>query len=434
MGFLGFGTPETTTVSAISVKEGTRGQALWTTNIPAPSGNQTRAFSGFDPVGRVFIYFDKETISYTGFSMDTGAKLWGPTPSENPWNFYSGAGGAIQTSMAVDGKLYSTGYSGIVYCYDSKTGALLWNYTAAAGLETPYSGYPLGIAGLADGKLYLVTNEHSSGAPYWKGAKVRAIDITNGKELWAVYGHGASTFGSAGAAIADGYLVYLNLYDMQVYCIGKGPSSITVDGPMTAITLGQSLIIRGMITDKSAGAVQLVNDGKFNTVAAVSDESMNSWMNYVYMQKNIPAQIEGVKVHLTALDPNNNIEDLGYATSDKSGLYSLLWSPPVPGKYTVTATFEGSASYWPSFAETAVGVIDAPAPSTAPIVTPTLTIPPAPTPTVSPTAPPTIAPSASPSIAPPPTSETPVATYVGILVVVIIAIIAVIALMLRRRK
>jgi hypothetical protein len=262
---------------------------------------------------------------------------------------------------------------------------------------------------------------------------VRAVDITNGKELWAIYGHGASTFGSAGAAIADGYFVYLNLYDMQVYCIGKGPSAITADGPMTAIALGQSLIIRGMVTDKSAGAVQLVTDGKFNTVAAVSDESMNSWMNYIYMQKNMPSQVQGVKVHLTALDPNNNIEDLGYVTSDKSGLYSLLWAPPVPGKYTITAAFEGSASYWPSYAETAIGVAEPLSPSASPIVTPTPT-PPAPTSTIAPTMPPTTAPTASPSVAPPPPGEMPVATYVAVLAVVIIVVLAVAALVLRKRK
>ena len=63
MGFGGFGTPEITTVSAISVKDANRGQLLWTTIIPAPSGNQTRSFAAFDAIGRAFVYFDKETIS-----------------------------------------------------------------------------------------------------------------------------------------------------------------------------------------------------------------------------------------------------------------------------------------------------------------------------------------------------------------------------------
>ena len=177
--FLTFGTPTTTTVSAISIKEQNRGQIIWTKNINAPTGNQTRAFGPYDPSARVFTFFDKETISYTGYSMDTGEKLWGPTPSENPWNYYSGAGGAMTTSAAAEGKLYSTGYSGILYCYDIKTGNLLWNYTASSGLETPYSGYPLGISGIGRQNLPAITN--TSIAPYWRGAKMRCLDITNGE-------------------------------------------------------------------------------------------------------------------------------------------------------------------------------------------------------------------------------------------------------------
>ncbi len=426
--FLGFGTPAITTVSALSLKEENRGQLLWTIDMPAPSGNATRAFGAIDATARVFTYFDKETISWTGYSMDTGSELW-TTASENPWNFYSGAGGAMTTSAAAYGKLFSTGYSGEVYCYDLTNGDVLWTYNAPSGLETPYSGYPLGISGIADGKIYLATNEHSSGAPYWKQAKVRCLDVTTGDELWALYAHGASSYGDGGAAIADGYFVYLNLYDMQVYCIGKGPSEVTVDAPSVAINQGQSLIIRGTVTDCAAGAKQLVDSGEFNTVPAVSDASMGEWMEYLYMQKPMPTTVEGVQVHLTALDPNGNTQDMGNVTTDKSGLYSYLWSPPVPGKYTVIATFEGSSSYWPSSAETAIGVMEA----AAPIVT-------TPSPTIAPTSPaqtqaPTQTPtSPSPSIAPQPTSGEPTTTYIAIGAVVVIVVVAAAALMLRRRK
>jgi outer membrane protein assembly factor BamB len=428
--FLGFGTPATTTITAISVKDSNRGQLLWTTTMPAPAGNATRAFGAFDATARVFVYFDKETISWTGYSMDTGKELW-TTASENPWNFYSGAGGAMTTSATAYGKLFSTGYSGMVYCYDLTNGKLLWNYSAPSGLETPYSGYPLGISGIADGKIYLATNEHSSGAPYWKQAKVRCLDVNTGDELWTLYAHGASSYGDGGAAIADGYFVYLNLYDMQVYCIGKGPSEITVDAPSVAITQGQSLIIRGTVTDRAAGAEKLVDDGKFNAVPAVSDASMGEWMEYLYMQKPMPTSVEGVQVHLTALDPNGNTEDLGYVTTDKSGLYSLLWEPPVPGKYTVIATFEGSNSYWSSSAETAIGVTEATVMPSIATPTPTVTTP---APVQSPTSVPTTPVSPSPSQAPQPTSGEPTTTYIAIGAAVVIIVAAAAALLLRRRK
>jgi hypothetical protein len=68
---------------------------------------------------------------------------------------------------------------------------------------------------------------------------------------------------------------------------------------------------------------------------------------------------KGVTVHLTAIDPNNNFQDIGYVTTDIYGNYATLWTPPVPGLYVVTATFEGSNSYYGSSAETAFGVEEA---------------------------------------------------------------------------
>ena len=61
-------------------------------------------------------------------------------------------------------------------------------------------------------------------------------------------------------------------------------------------------------------------------------------------------------------------------TSDMSGAYRYIWKPDMAGKYTVTATFMGD-DLRQSYAETAVGVVD------APVVTPTptqtaLTMPP----------------------------------------------------------
>lgn len=357
--FLTFGTPTTTTVSAISIKDEDRGRILWTKNIAAPTGNQTRAYGPFDASSRVFTYFDKETISYTGYSMDTGDKLWGPTASENPWNYYSGAGGAMTTVAAAEGKLYSTGYSGVLYCYDIKTGDLLWTYVASSGLETPYSGYPLGISGIADGKIYLATNEHSSGAPYWRGAKMRCVDIDSGEELWTLYGHGASSYGDGGAAIADGYLAYLNLYDMQIYSIGKGPSKTTIEAPTTAVRQGDGVVIRGFVTDVCAGAKAKVESGEFNQVAAVSDASQAAYMEHIYMQKPLPDDVTGVSVKLSAISENGEETVIDTVVSDGSGFYKKLWTPSQTGTYTIVASFEGSNSYWSSQAQTAIAVVSA---------------------------------------------------------------------------
>jgi outer membrane protein assembly factor BamB len=180
------GTPDPYTMWAISLKTSSRGSMIWLKNYPAPPGNVTRNMPAYrnplDPVNRVFIMFDKETVSYSGYSVDDGRWLW-TTPSENPWNMFQHGGIGGAHNLIVNGKLYSSGYSGTVYCYDTKNGNLLWNYNATSGFATPYPGYPLFLFAAADDKIYLDTCEHSANAPYWVGAQARCLNATTGKEI-----------------------------------------------------------------------------------------------------------------------------------------------------------------------------------------------------------------------------------------------------------
>jgi hypothetical protein len=179
--------------------------------------------------------------------------------------------------------------------------------------------------------------------------------------MMGYYGRGTGRMG--GSAIADGCLAYSNEYDGKVYCIGKGPSATTVEAPMTAITQGTSLVIRGTVTDIAAGTKQNEQAARFpNGVPAVSDDSMSAWMEYVYMQKSKPTDATGVSVRIDVIDANGNYRNIGETTSDADGFYSYDWKPDIEGKYTVIATFEGSESYWPSHAETAF-VVEAAAPT-----------------------------------------------------------------------
>ena len=67
-------TPDPYTLWAISDKPSNRGQLLWKQSYPAPSGNLTRRFLTLpiDPVNRVFIMSDVETMQFLGYSLDTG--------------------------------------------------------------------------------------------------------------------------------------------------------------------------------------------------------------------------------------------------------------------------------------------------------------------------------------------------------------------------
>ena len=61
-------------------------------------------------------------------------------------------------------------------------------------------------------------------------------------------------------------------------------------------------------------------------------------------------------MRLSVVDPNGNCYEIGTVTSDSSGLYKLTWTPEIEGEYTVYATFDGSDSYWGSYATTALSV------------------------------------------------------------------------------
>ena len=350
---------------AVSLKPNSRGNLVWLKDIPAPAGNITRQFGPADPVSRVFFFSDKETMQWLGYNLDTGEKLWGPIGDTRDFNYYPtvGSGGVSQIGFTAYGKLYTGGYGGEFFCYDSKTGNLLWKYNNTdSGFETPWGLYPIFPAAIADGKIYLYNNEHSPNSPPYKGSSVRCLDAITGEELWTLLGWaGVGGFADQGWPVADGYIAYLNTYDMQVYCIGKGPSATTVTAPNIGVTLGSSVIIGGTVTDLAAGTKQDEQAARFpNGVAAVSDESMKGWMEYVYMQKPMPTGTTGVEVIIDVLDANGNYRNIGTTTTDATGYYSYMWTPDIPGKYTVIATFMGSESYYGSYAEAAFGVDEAP--------------------------------------------------------------------------
>jgi hypothetical protein len=56
-------------------------------------------------------------------------------------------------------------------------------------------------------------------------------------------------------------------------------------------------------------------------------------------------------------------DEIGRTTSDTNGAFGCVVDPPVPGKYKIIATFEGSESYFSSTASTYLWVEEAPSPA-----------------------------------------------------------------------
>jgi hypothetical protein len=320
------------------------GQQLWIQNRTTPKGATTFGMMGpFED--EIYAEYDKGALQWRGFSGTTGEQIWGPTePFSEAWDSQS-----IEMIGAY-GNLYHRTLSGI-HTLDMSNGDNLWYFKGdSSGVDWPgFSTLPfLGSdMTIADEKVFVGTG-NSHGDPLFRGAKLYAIDAMTGDEVWSINAFIQNTM-----PIADGYLIAFNGYDNQIYCFGKGQTAITVDAPLTAVPLGSSVVIRGTITDQSTGV---------RGTPAIADEDMTEWMEYLHMQKPMPMNAKGVEVKLEALDPNFNFYEIGTVTSDASGMYKLMWEPPVPGEYTIIATFEGSDSYWSSYSETAIGVTEAPSP------------------------------------------------------------------------
>jgi hypothetical protein len=387
---------------------------LWNKTLTKPlGGNLTFSFGPQSYEEQVFTLYSKETRQWWGYSLTDGSLLWGPTARQGAWDVY-GSGATYAYGMLLSG-----GYAGVLNAYNITTGKLLWNYTLAEiGHESPYGNYQCTTGAIADGKIYIYSMEHSPSQPMWRGSYIRAINASNGKEIWKNLQFVSGFSGGEGILeVADGAVMAGNDYDNVMYVYSKGPSATTISAPDTVVPKGTAVLIKGTVTDQSPGAPG---------TPAISDVDQEKWMEFLYMKQAKPTDLKGVAVHITAIDPNGNIQDIGVVNSDMSGLYSALWTPPVEGKYTVTVTFAGSESYGSSQASTAFGVGAA---QPAPVVTSSPTT----TATTNPTPVQTNTPSPSASVLPP-GNETPIATFIAIGAAVIIIVAVAAALVLRKRK
>ena len=300
----------------------------------------------------VYTEYTNQPMTWAGYDIKTGQKLWGPSQAYNSsWGYYDIPSGK---GVIGYGNLYTWSMNGEVHAYNLRTGAVNWSWsTGNAGVDTPYGTWPLGTWPmqhiLADGKLYVCAG-HDYTPPVFRGAKLYCINATNGEEIWDTLNFNINT----SPAIADGTMLWFNGYDDQVYAYGKGPTKLTVTAPSVGVTTATPITITGTITDISAGANQnLVANNFPNGLPCVSDASMSKFMEAVYQQQSMPLDVNGVPVTLNVVDANGNYRTIGTAMSNIYGTYSCTWTPDISGDYTVIASFGGTNSYYPSEAATA---------------------------------------------------------------------------------
>jgi hypothetical protein len=349
-------TPYTYFAVNLNASKGTIGSILWMKTYSPPSNNITVLYGGADPQARVFLEVYKEEMRYVGYNLDTGEKIWGPVEPQTAFDYYGNDFGGNLVAQMAKGKLYSVGMAGILYCRDAKTGQLLWTYgngelgnSTYAGFNGGYGVYPTYIAAVANGIVYTQTTEHTILNPIFKGCLTRAINGTDGNEIWTLSAYTGGGGSTTSYAVADGFSTWYNGYDNSIYVVGRGPSKTTIDAPKAGLSLGSSVVLSGTVLDNSAGTMQDQQTARFSQgVPVSSDASMTDWMAYVYQQKPMPNTFTGVQVQLYVLDSNGNYRQIGASSTDENGYYTLTWTPDISGDYRVYAQFEGNNGYWPS--------------------------------------------------------------------------------------
>ena len=389
---------------AYSLAAPTWGQTLWTTTFTPPAASDAYpnstynggvAFGGVDWASGVFRYTESVTGRIWVYSIATGKQLW-TYQYTVPWSYYGTAltfhnGFGYTTSVttvpsssagggAEIGSNYVMGTCGVLNCFNATTGELLWNWTAPniGYLEVEGTTYtPLTLTFFVDDPVTQHTYLYMDGSIGWAGqtvpirrdAALFCVDCNTGQMIWRLEAYpSVANNALSKVIISDGKILYLDNHDNNIYCLGKGPSATTVSAPQIDPPLGSSITITGTVTDQTnsgrineAGSLDFVLKG----TPAISDASMEAWMEYKFQQRTMPVNATGVLLSLDAIDPNGNYIHIGNVTSDLTGAYGFDWKPEVPGTYQIIATFKGSAAYGPSSAQTYMSVSE-PAPTTSP--------------------------------------------------------------------
>ncbi len=289
-----------------------------------------------------YALYDAGPNVFTIYSMTDGEVIKTTEPLTSGWATF------IYVHHIAYGKLIAIGYDGYIHAYDVTSSSTEndWHYYfGSSAFENAYGSYPTwnGMT-IADGKVFVGADEHSQDAIPWRGGKLWVVDVATGELAWEISGwHKVPV-------ISDGIATDLNAIDMQIYAFGKGPSATTISAPDVVVPLGSSIMITGTVTDQTPSS---------KDTPAISDEWMSAWMEYLYMQKPFPEDATGVEVTLEVTDSNDNTYIIGTTTADNTGAYGFMYTPEIPGNFTVTATFLGSNSYGMSRATTYFSISEA---------------------------------------------------------------------------
>lgn len=113
------------------------------------------------------------------FDLATGKRLWqSDYRAESDLDWY-GSGNHPKSTPALSGdRLVTFGITGVLTCWDTTDGAVVWQRTFDDAYETPYPEFGAAVSPLVEnGRVFV----HCGGT---KGGAFRAFDLASGEDVW----------------------------------------------------------------------------------------------------------------------------------------------------------------------------------------------------------------------------------------------------------
>jgi outer membrane protein assembly factor BamB len=231
--------------------------------------------------GRIYTFTRRDELEVAScLDLNSGKEIWSQSypVTFKPIEAAAAHGAGPKSTPVIKGRnLYTLGVTGIISCFDAKTGRLRWRKDFRGRFKVTYPQYGTAMSPLVDRDL-LITH-----VGFEDNGSLIAFDSATGAEKWVWSGDGPC---SSSPVIAELGGVRQVITQTQKFMIGiaqasgellwKIPFSTEYDSnAVTPIVFGDTVIYSGL--DKGTSAIRIARDGAKWTTEQVwhnSDISM----------------------------------------------------------------------------------------------------------------------------------------------------------------
>jgi outer membrane protein assembly factor BamB len=282
---------------------------------PVVAGGVVYAF--YQPKG-------KNADALAAFDAATGKPLWEKSYERSEFNPPFGKGPRATPSISA-GKVYTLGNTGILACWDAKTGDIIWKVDTLADFHAKNLFFGISTSPLVEGNAVVIMVGG-------KGAGVVAFDKANGKVLWKATDDPASYASPIATGSGDGrQLVFLTGSHLR----GLSPAGKELWEYRFEAKVGQKQLIEASTTPVRVGDVVVgssVTDGSVGLRLTPGGKAEEAWRNPVLTCYFSTPVVVGEYLYMvngraTIANPSITLR----CVEAKTG--KVAWERPKVGKY-----------------------------------------------------------------------------------------------------